>query len=104
MHNLRFVLDGAWQVLLVGLLLGAGLPTLFALGVRGLAHGSGDGDVEATATVSSGGLARRLSTAGAVVCFALVALGILAGITIVVASGFGKEVGFEHVVPTFRDK
>lgn len=30
-------LDGAWRVLVAGLVLGAGLPILFALGVKSLA-------------------------------------------------------------------
>ena len=45
MHNLGFALDGAWKVLLAGLVLGAGLPVLFALGIRSLAYGAG-GDAE----------------------------------------------------------
>ena len=43
MHNLGFALDGAWHVLLAGLLLGAGLPVLFALGVRSLAWADAGG-------------------------------------------------------------
>ena len=38
MHNLGFALDGAWRVLLAGLLLGAGLPVLFALGISSRSH------------------------------------------------------------------
>ena len=37
MDTIRLVLSAAWNVLWVGLLLGAGLPTLFAAGVRLLA-------------------------------------------------------------------
>jgi hypothetical protein len=41
MNNLIIALDGAWKVLLAGLLLGAGIPTLFALAVNGLATAEG---------------------------------------------------------------
>lgn len=36
MEILAKALGALWQVLLVGLLLGAGLPVLFAIGVRSL--------------------------------------------------------------------
>ena len=35
-------LDGAWRVLVAGLVLGAGLPILFALGVKSIAWANGD--------------------------------------------------------------
>jgi hypothetical protein len=41
MHNLGFALEGGWRVLAASLILGAGLPALFALGVRALAYGAG---------------------------------------------------------------
>ena len=41
MNNLIIALDGAWKVLLAGLLLGAGIPTLFAMAVKGLAMAEG---------------------------------------------------------------
>ena len=41
MHTISLALDAVWKVLLVGLILGAGLPALFAVGVRGLAIGNG---------------------------------------------------------------
>ncbi len=47
--NLRFALQGGWQVLWVSLLFGAGLPLLFAVGVRSLAWGSDGGAHVATA-------------------------------------------------------
>ena len=40
----------------------------------------------------------------AVVCFVLVLLGIALGITIIVASGFGKAVSFQHIYPTIVGK
>lgn len=34
MDQLWAALDATWRILLVGLVLGAGLPTLFAVGIR----------------------------------------------------------------------
>lgn len=101
-HNLQLALQSAWRVLLVGLVLGAGLPTLFALGVRSLAWGAG-GDAE----VHERGAGARPQPAGTVlgwVCFAIVLLGVALGITYIVASGLGKALSFEHVYPTIVDK
>lgn len=39
MNQLLAALDAVWRVLLIGLVLGAGLPALFSLGVRQQAHG-----------------------------------------------------------------
>ena len=84
-------------VLLVGLLLGAGLPALFALGVRSLAWGAGG-------AAASGAAPRPAGTVLGYVCFAVVLLGVALGITFIVASGFGKALSFEHVFPTIVDK
>ena len=37
-------------------------------------------------------------------CFTVVLLGVALGITIVAASGFGKAVSFENIIPTLVDK
>ncbi|MBI5027389.1 MAG: hypothetical protein HZB48_00865, partial [Actinobacteria bacterium] len=41
MEQFLAALDGAWRVLLIGMVLGAGLPTMFAFGIRALAWGTG---------------------------------------------------------------
>ena len=41
MNNLWLALEGAWHVLLAGIILGAGLPAIFALGLRSLSYGTG---------------------------------------------------------------
>ena len=41
MSNLWLALEGAWHVLLAGIILGAGLPAIFALGLRSLSYGTG---------------------------------------------------------------
>lgn len=80
--NLVLALDGAWKVLLVGLTLGAGLPVLFALGVRALAAGQG-ADEPARRPAWASGLA--------ILCFGLVVLGVVLGVGAIVASGFDVE-------------
>lgn len=70
------------QVLVVGLLLGAGLPGLFALGIRQLAVADGD-------------LPGRRSSARAVgiACFAAAILVALLGVVVIV---FGKQMFGGH--------
>lgn len=92
----------AWKVVLAGLVLGAGLPAVFALGIRFSAAGSGEagGTGSAGATSAGRGGYRALSA----LCFVVVAAAVALGITVVVASGFGKMVSFEHVFPVLVDK
>ncbi len=95
MSNFLLALEGAWHVLLVGLVLGAGLPALFALGIRALSMGASDPDP---------GGRRRPSPAGRVIaglCFAVVLLGILAGIGVIVAHGLGAQLTFNGLIPVF---
>lgn len=98
MENLKFALTAAWQVLLAALILGAGLPSLFAVGIRALAYGAG-GDAEVSHEKGN-----PAGTVIAWVCFGIVLLGIALGITFIVASGFGKQLSFEHVYPMIVDK
>ncbi len=108
MHNIALALEGAWKVLAVGLLLGAGLPAVFALGIRSLALNGGGRAVtttDGTATEDSPyGPASPLGKALATLCFALVLVGVGLGITFIVASGFGKALSFEHIYPTLVNK
>ena len=103
MQNLGFALEGAWKVLLAGLLLGAGLPALFALGIRSLAYGAG-GDAEVHESGVTGPTPHRGGTVAGYAIFAVVLLAVLLGIAFIVASGFGKAVSFEHLYPTVVDK
>lgn len=89
-------LQGAVQVLFVGLLLGAGLPAVFALGIRALAWADG-GEAEV-----AGGRPQPLGRVLATACFALVGLGVLLGLAIIVSGGFGVELGLDGLVPTVR--
>ncbi|WP_433207671.1 hypothetical protein ACQP1G_22435 [Nocardia sp. CA-107356] len=99
METIKLVLESVWKILLVGLVLGAGLPALFAIGVRGLAIGNGH--------ESADGVVHKPNLLGnvlAAVSFLVVIAAIALGITIIVASGFGKMVSFEHIYPTLVEK
>lgn len=89
MNNVTLALDGAWKVLLTGLLLGAGLPAIFALGIRALAYGRGG-----SAEVDAGAPPHPAGQVVGAACFALVLVGVGLGLTFIVASGFGKALAF----------
>ncbi len=95
MKILWLAVEGTWHVLLAGLILGAGLPTLFALGVRSLSMGT------------RGDPARRPSLLGKVIaglCFAVVLLAVLAGIATIVAHGLGVQLSFDGIIPVFTSR
>lgn len=91
--------QAAWKVLVAGLVLGAGIPALFSLGLRFSSVGAPDPD----APVTQGGSRAVPLTLGSV-CFLLAAVAVAIGITVIVAAGFGKVVSFEHVFPTLVPK
>jgi hypothetical protein len=103
MNNVGFALDGAWRVLLASIILGAGLPVLFALGIRSLAWGAG-GDAEVHESGVTAPTPRPVGTVLGWACFAVVLLGVALGITFIVATGFGKALSFEHIYPTIISK
>ena len=79
-------LGALWQVALVGVIIGAGLPALFAVGVRALNTGG---------TVTAGGLQGSSGyqpTGGgravAYLCFGVCILAVLFGIVVIV---YGKQ-------------
>ncbi|NLH71124.1 MAG: hypothetical protein GX454_13280 [Brooklawnia sp.] len=77
MELFGLVLRSFLEVLLVGALLGAGLPALFALGVRVVAISEG----------------RRSYRILAYSIFALVVVIVLLGIAVIVADGLGVTLG-----------
>lgn len=102
MEQLLAALDGAWRVLAIGMLLGAGLPVLFAFGVRALAWGTGG---EAQAASESGPVASHLlGRVVAYAIFALVVLAVLSGIGYVAAHGLGWTITFNGILPVFTSK
>jgi hypothetical protein len=90
MEILAKAFDALWQVLLVGLLLGAGLPALFALGLRSLNAGR-------TVTAGGGGgyggadtsKPSPLGLTGAIICFTILVAAVLFGIIVII---FGNKI------------
>lgn len=83
------------SVLLISLAVGAGLPAIFALGIRAMATGVDDSGES------------HPNPAGRVIgvlLFALVIAVILMGLAIIVSSGFGYRVEFDSIIPTFVKK
>ena len=100
MNNLALAADGAWKVLVASLVLGAGLPCLRA---RESARWPGppaaaevDGEHAERHPVGNVLLGRAACSWSWPVW--------PSGITIIVASGFGKAVSFEHIYPTIVSK
>lgn len=78
------MLDSLWQVIVVGLLFGAGLPSLFALGMRSLAAAPAG----YVATDDAPAPTTRAGRVGAWVCFGLCGAIALFGVVVIV---FGKQ-------------
>ena len=88
--------ESAWRVTVAGFVFGVGLPVLFAAGVRSSVLASGGGaDAGVTSSVPT-----RVNRAIAILCFVLVLTMVGLGLLVIVASGFGKEVSFDHIYPT----
>ena len=91
MDILKNTVDSLWQVVLVGLLLGAGLPAIFAIGLKSLdagQRGSGGGSTAVAAR-------SPLAVAGAVVCFAVVLIAIVTGILFIMQGFLSHTFGIE---------
>ncbi len=99
MSQLWLALQSGVQVLFAALLLGAGLPVIFALGMRSLAYGAGG-----SAEVAVDSRPRPIGKVLAGLCFVVVVLAILIGISWIVGTGMGYTLVFDHLIPTFRKK
>jgi hypothetical protein len=86
-HDVRLALSAIWKVLLVSVILGAGLPAVFALAIRSLAGGR-----------------LVLGRVMAGVLLLVVAYAVVCGLLFIVASGQGKDVSFAHVIPQITAK
>ena len=97
-------LEDIWKVLLYSLVLGAGLPVVYALGVRASALGTAGAD--GTEGLQTTSLRRRHAFGKAVagVCFAIVLAGVGLGLAYIWASGHGEQLSFEQGYPTFVPK
>lgn len=73
--NLSNLFGSLIEVTLVGILLGAGLPALFALGIR-LAHGPSVVTADGTVTHH----ANPLSKVAATLCFSIIIIAVMVGI------------------------
>jgi hypothetical protein len=76
-------LQALWRIVVIGLIAGAGLPALFAVGLRALSMGGG------TTQTADGGTERvsggsPVGTTIAVVCFAVVLAAVGGGIYFIV--------------------
>lgn len=69
------------QVIAAGLLLGAGLPLVFALGLRSLSVGTGGGTVQAAGFEVT---RKPVALVMALVCFAVVLAAIVLGIHLII--------------------
>ncbi|WP_063046969.1 hypothetical protein [Nocardia pseudovaccinii] len=87
MHTLITNLDALWKVTVAGLLLGAGLPIVFAVGVRLWSV--------ADSAPAEGGAAQRNypARAGVYACFALIVVAIVAGILFIAKEFLAAEFG-----------
>jgi hypothetical protein len=99
--TLTLLLEGAGSVLFAGLVFGAGLPVVYAIALRVLTIGATSyadpsGEVHSTPRLSSRVFSGLL--------IAVVVAGIVVGLMIIVATGFGKEVSFDSIYPTIVDK
>lgn len=99
MNQLWLALQAGAQVLFAALLLGAGLPAVFALGMRSLAYGAGG-----TAEVALESKPRPIGKVLAAVCFGVVVLAVILGISWIIGTGMGYSLVFDHLIPTFRKK
>jgi hypothetical protein len=99
MSQLLLALQAGVQVLFAALLLGAGLPVIFSLGMRALAFGTGG-----TAEVDVDTKPHPLGKVLAGVCFGIVIVAVVLGIAWIVGTGMGYSLVFDHLLPTFRKK
>jgi hypothetical protein len=95
-----------WKVLLWSLVLGAGLPVVYALGIRGLAIGttSDDSAVQGQTSQTEGVGRNPLGVALAAVCFLVVVAGVAVALAYIIAAGHGEQLSFSHGYPTFVPK
>jgi hypothetical protein len=99
-YDLKFAVETIWKVGLASLALGAGLPVLFAAGIRSLAWGAG-GDAE-----NSRAKPNPIGKVLAAVIFLIVIYAIAAGIVYVIATGKGAnyDITFNHLIPEIYKK
>ena len=88
-------LQDAWVVLIAAMVLGAGLPILFAFGVKSIAWANGD---------LPGTPANRIGRVLAAALFSIIVFAVLVGLGYIVAHGLGYTMTFNGLIPTFTHK
>jgi len=91
-YDLKFAKDTIWQVGVAGLVLGAGLPVLFAGAIKALAWGEG-GEAE-----TSHARPNPLGKVIAAMLFLIVVYAIVVGIIYVIATGQGEDIRFHGLI------
>ncbi|MFZ0531163.1 MAG: hypothetical protein WAL91_11585 [Propionicimonas sp.] len=102
MEQLSAALEASWRVLGVALVLGAGLPAVFALGIRSLAWGAG-GEAE----IQGAGAASKPHVLGRIIAyllFAFVVLAVILAVGYIAAHGMGMKITFNGIIPVFTPK
>ncbi len=94
--------EAASKVAVWGLVLGAGLPALFAVGVRSTILANDPQGAEAAGVPSS--VPSSANRVLGIVCFVLVVAAVAVALLVIIATGLGKQVSFEHVFPTVVPK
>jgi hypothetical protein len=97
-YDLKFAAEALWKVALASLILGAGLPVLYASGIRSLAWGAG-GDAE-VGDAKPNPIGKVL----AAVVFLIVAYAIASGIVYIIATGKGSnyDITFQNFIPEIK--
>jgi hypothetical protein len=97
-YDLKFAAETMWKVALASLILGAGLPVLYATGIRSLAWGAG-GDAEVGHAKPN-----PIGKIVAVVIFLIVAYAIASGIVYIIATGKGSnyDITFQNFIPEIK--
>lgn len=103
-NDIRFTFEAIWKVLLWSIILGAGLPAIFALAVRSLAWGApaeadGHGGGQGGATVTTGG-GHPAGKIIAGILLLIVIYCVAAAIVFIIATGKGDNISFAHIIPT----
>ena len=97
--DVQYAFEALWKVLVVGVVLGAGLPMIYAFGIRALAWGEGG-----AAETNTAAKPNPAGMAVASVLFLIVGYGIISALLFIIASGKGMTIGFDHVVPWIEAK
>ncbi len=99
-YDLQFAAQTIWKVALASLILGAGLPVLYASGIRSLAWGAGGDDEVGHAKPNP------LGQVLAGVIFLIVPYAIISGIIYIIAAGKGSnyDITFKNLIPEIQKK